>query len=412
MESEGMLRHLAFFEELGRMDENDASWRSVSAGLVVMRLVDNWIEDGATPSRVDAWGVSAVREAIAEVAETTPLRRILNGIVDIVVSSNSLDLHALIPRLMAYGQALDYESKFSLAGDVYTAVIAHAHPVDDADLVVTAHIQLAFCLRTLGEHDAAREAYAQAARVATQAGDIIGVLRARLGDAKLAITRGNMPEAESMLDETIARAREVHAGAECSNALHARAHVAGLRGQFERSIEFAYQALELATGTRDRDRILSDIATSFMYLGLFDVARDAYLVLASTAQEQYIRWMSEINLMEIAAKEGTELRFDKYRRELSNADFTPQLRVVYLLHVGRGYHLLGQAEAGIEYLERAVELASRYSFNQLVFEAEQALGDARHEKTHPPVVAPMELLESVQTVIGAISGMKQLAGMA
>ena len=65
MESEGMLRHLAFFEELGKMDETDASWRSVSAGLVVLRLVDNWIADGATKSRVDSWGVSAVREAIA-----------------------------------------------------------------------------------------------------------------------------------------------------------------------------------------------------------------------------------------------------------------------------------------------------------------------------------------------------------
>ncbi|HEY5061513.1 MAG TPA: hypothetical protein VII52_08270 [Gemmatimonadaceae bacterium] len=65
MESEGMLRHLAFFEELGTMDENDARWRSVSAGLVVLRLVDNWIADGAAKSRVDSWGVSAVREAIA-----------------------------------------------------------------------------------------------------------------------------------------------------------------------------------------------------------------------------------------------------------------------------------------------------------------------------------------------------------
>ena len=60
MDSDGMLRHLAFFEELGRMEETDGSWRSVSAGLVVMRLVDQWIADGPTASRVEAWGVSAV----------------------------------------------------------------------------------------------------------------------------------------------------------------------------------------------------------------------------------------------------------------------------------------------------------------------------------------------------------------
>ena len=408
MESAGLLRHLAFFEELGNMDETDPSWRSVGAGLVAMRLVDSWIEDGATPSRIDSWGVSAVREAIAEVPETTPLRRILSGIVDIIVSSTSIDMHALIPRLMAYGQALDYESKFALAADVYTTIIFHAHPVDDADLVVNAHIQLAFCQRTLGDHLTARETYAQAARVAQASGDMLGVLRARLGDAKLAIARGNIPEAEALLDESIARAREFNAPAECANALHERAHVAGLRGQYERSIDFAYQALELAVGQRDRDRILADIAASFMYLGLLDVARDAYLVLASTAQEQYARWNSELNLMEIAAKEGTELRFDKYRRELATAEFTPQLRVVYLLHVGRGYDILGKPEAGIGYLQRAVDLAARYSFNQLVFEAEQALAVARRRTTRQRVQPPREVPPVIQHVIGVISGMKQL----
>ena len=52
-----MLRHLAFFEELGKMDETDRSWRAVSAGLVVMRLVDQWIADGPSASRVDSWAV-------------------------------------------------------------------------------------------------------------------------------------------------------------------------------------------------------------------------------------------------------------------------------------------------------------------------------------------------------------------
>ena len=75
MDTDGGLRHLAFFEELGKMDESDASWRAVSAGLVTMRLVDRWIAVGST-CQLDSWSVSAVREAIAQVAETTPVRRI------------------------------------------------------------------------------------------------------------------------------------------------------------------------------------------------------------------------------------------------------------------------------------------------------------------------------------------------
>src|SRR4051812_345565 len=107
MESDGVLRHLAFFEELGRMDESDASWRSVSAGLVVMRLVDQWIADGPHAMRADSWSVSAVREAIAQVPETTPIKRILGSVVDAMTACESTDLHMLCPRLMAYGQSLE-----------------------------------------------------------------------------------------------------------------------------------------------------------------------------------------------------------------------------------------------------------------------------------------------------------------
>ena len=411
MESEGMLRHLAFFEELGKMDETDPTWRSVSAGLVVMRLVDNWIADGATPSRVDAWGVSSVREAIAEVPDTTPIRRMLSGVVDVVVSSTSIDMHALSPRLMAYGQTLEYDAKWALAADVYRTIVAHTHPVDDADLVVTAFIQLGFSLRTLGDLDAATVAYEQASQVALIAGDLIGVLRGRLGDARIAIARGNIPHAESILEETIARADETGLDDIRSQALQDRAHVAGLGGQYERAIRYSYGALELSRTPRNRDRILGNIATAFRYLGLLDVARDAYLVLAATAQEQYVRWVSELNLMELAAEQRVELQFDKYRRDLESADFTPALRVTYLLHVGRGYHALGDSGTGVPYLERAIEMASEHHLNQLLFQAEDALAASRNREVHVrPQLTPFSD-PTIQTVIDVIQEMRETAGV-
>jgi tetratricopeptide (TPR) repeat protein len=378
----------------------------------VLRLVDNWIAAGATKSRVDSWGVSAVREAIARVSETTPIRRMLGGIVDVIVSSTSVDLHTLCPRLMAYGQALEYDDKWSLAADVYQTIVAHAHPVEDADLVAAAYIQLAFCLRTLGDLDAAAAAYDCASRVALAAGDMIGVLRGRLGDVKVAIARGNMPQAESILEDTIASADLSGLPDIRSRALHERAYVAGLRGQHDRAIRYAYEALETSSTQRDRDRILSNIATAFQFLGLLDVARDAYLILATTAQEQYVRWTSELNLMELAAHQRAELQFDKYRRDLESADFTPLLRVTYLLHVGRGYHMLGNAESGIPYLQRAVEMAAKHGHNQLLFEAEAALDEATKRHVRSKIAAKIVVDSTVQTVIDAIQDMKQTAGIA
>lgn len=407
-----MLRHLAFFEELGKMDETDASWRSVSAGLVVMRLVDQWIEDGPSVSRIDSWAVSAVREAIAAVAETTPVRRILTSVVDVMVTSTAIDLHALSPRLMAYGQALEYESKWTLAADVYQTIVAHAHPVEDSDLAVAAHLQLAFCLRTLGDLDASAEIYTRASELALAANDLLGVLRGRLGDARIAIARGNLPEAELIVDQTIQRAEQHQLDDIRLRALGDRAQIAGLRGQHDKVIRYAYDSLQLSPAQRDRDRSLNNIATAFRYLGLSDVARDAYLVLAATAVEQYVRWSAEVNLMELAAYDGIELRFDKYRRDLESADLTPLLRVTYLLHVGRGYGALGNPDLGIPYLERAVEMATRHQYNQLLFEAEGALADAKRHAVVVTKPIPISVEPELLRVINAIHRMKETAGVA
>ena len=101
--------------------------------------------DGCAFER-DSWGVNAVREAIAEVPETTPLRRILLAIVESIVSASTVDIHAVAPRLMAYGQSLEYDARWALAADIYETVVAHADPVCDADLVVSAFLQLASLL--------------------------------------------------------------------------------------------------------------------------------------------------------------------------------------------------------------------------------------------------------------------------
>jgi tetratricopeptide (TPR) repeat protein len=393
------------------MDESDPSWRTVSAGLVVLRLVDSWTASGHANARLDAWGVSAVREAIAEVPETTPTRRMLTAIVDVIVSAQSVDMHAVSPRLMAYGQALEYDARWSLAADVYQTIVSHAHPVEDADLVVSAFIQLAFTLRTLSDYDGAAVAYEHASRVALAAGDLIGVLRGRLGDAKIAMARGNNPQADSILEETIERAT-VHGFDDIrSRALGDRAFLAGASKRHDRAICFSYAALELTKNPRDRDRILINIATGFRYLGLLDVARDAYLVLATTGQEQYLRWLAEINLMEVAAEQHVELHFDKYRRDLDSADFTPVLRVTYLLHVGRGYHMLGNPGAGIPYLESALAMAESHKLNQLSFEVEDSLHSARRGGSMRRREAPAVVVEPVQDVVDAIQDLKLLAGV-
>lgn len=369
-------RHLPFFAELAALDDRDPAWRSVSAGLVVLRLVDAWIEEGRTAVVADGWGVRSVEAAIEEMPSGLPARAILHSVVEAVKTSGPGDMHAIAPRLMAYARSLDLDARWTLAADVYESVIAHAHPTEDADVVVHAQIRAGHCLRNLGELDGAAARFVTATEIADRAGDMVGMLRAQIGIAKIAIARGNLPHAEEILDSTASTARD-HALTDVrALALHDRADIAHMRGNYELAIRLAYEALNHSEDPPNRDRLLSDIAGSFYMLGVRSAARDAYLILEATAQEQYQRWVASINLMQIAAEEGSTTVFERYRRNLGSAALPPDLRVQVLIHVGECYETLGESELACASLSEARDLASRFGFNRLSFVAEERLAQA------------------------------------
>lgn len=371
------LKHLAFFEELASLDESDAGWRSVSAGLVVLRLIDAWIEDGPDVVLGDAWGMRAVRSAIEEIPSGTPIRVILGGIVDALERSDPNDTHAVAPRLIAYARALEFDARWSLAADVYRAVIAHAHPIEDSDFAIDAHVQLGVCLRQLGELDPAEGAYRTAGQIAAATGDLVGVVRARVGEGKVALARGNLPRAERLFDDAIEEARGPAMRGVRVAARQDRAHVAALRGDYEFTIKLAYEALEEAELPAERDRILADIGAAFNDLGVYSAASDAFLVLSVTAQEQYVRWAASLNLLEIAQKTGIQTQFERYRRDLANAELPPNYQVHYDLFVGQGLIQFGQPEEGMATIERALAKATAHGFHQMVFEIETVLEAVR-----------------------------------
>ena len=97
-------RHLPFFAELASLEDGDAGWRSISAGLVVLRLVDAWMAEGAAAVAADGWGVRSVEAAIEEMPAGVPARAVLRSVVDAVQTSTTSDMHAIAPRLMAYAK--------------------------------------------------------------------------------------------------------------------------------------------------------------------------------------------------------------------------------------------------------------------------------------------------------------------
>lgn len=374
-EHDEALRHLAFFEAIASREEHTAEWRSATAGLVTLRLLDRWLEEGPSAAASGGWAARAVEGAIDQMDEGSPIPSILRSILSAMQDSPVADVHDVLPRLLAYAQALEYDAKWAMAVDVYNAVISNSHPTQESDSATAAHLRRGVCLRTLGRFPEAAEAFAAASAIASEAGDLVAVLRARIGDAKIAVARGNLPGAEKVLDEAIVRASELGVAAIRSEALHDRAMVAGLRGRPDLAVEFAHKALHESESQIARDRILNDIGTAFHMLGLRSVARDAFLVLSATAEQQYMRWMATLSLLGIAAEDGSEPIFEQYKSEVRISELPPDLETEYYIRLGRGYRHLNHDDLGQIALAKAVELAEHYGFATLLFEAETAMSE-------------------------------------
>src|ERR1700682_2750637 len=134
-----MIRHQIYFDTLGSMREDSASWRSVFAGLSVLRLVDAYDATGPTSSPANWAQLHAVRTAIEEMSDGDPVRGVLTCVLEEITTRSKVD-DTVCAALLGYGQALDYEASWGLATDVFSAVAQLARPERNARLAVEAHV--------------------------------------------------------------------------------------------------------------------------------------------------------------------------------------------------------------------------------------------------------------------------------
>ena len=376
----------------------------MTAGLGVLRLVDDWMSEGAVTRLRARPAVLAVEQ----VELGRPARTVLQGIVNLLTAAETPSLDLLTPRLFAYGRSLELDGRYALAADVYETVAGYANPVEHADLTIDTHMRLGYCLRVLGRFDEASIAYGAAKQLSAMSGDTVKALRGRVADANLALARGNLPAAAAILEETIQAAEGDALHDVRMIALHDRAVVAFHAGTVEDAVRLAFQSLEGTRAPMARDRLLSDIAAMWVELGVRAAARDAFLILLATAQEQYTRWLATVNLMELAALDGIEVAFEQYRRELATVALPADLAASSQLVAGQGYLLLGRATAARRALTRAAELAEQHQLHRISFETEQALEELERGERRA-ARASMDPPESLREIASTLTTMRELA---
>jgi hypothetical protein len=406
-----MLKHAVYFDLLGSLDENAPERRSTLAGLLVLRLVDWRLDDGASHEAAAWASVESIRRVLLEVSEGDPIRATLLNLLD-TASVEKLDPVEVGRALMSYGRALNFTSRWALAADVFETVDKVAAPRLVPRLSIAANIALGAASRRAGGWDASAHAYSRAMHIAHAVGDEAALLQIDVGIANTDITRGNLPGAESLLDNVIERARSAGFDAVLGMALHSRVTVAHQRGLFADAVRLGYNALEVTTDRTARDAILGDLAAAFGGLGMHDAARDGYMIVAVTSQSQWARWQATLNLMELAAMDGQESLFDEYVRELEQAPLPPRLRAYYLLFMGNGQRAFGRHAAAESSLAGGFEFATRNQLHQIAHEASNAIAALQSRQTvslpatttdaSPPAAA-------VAGVAAALSGLRHAA---
>jgi tetratricopeptide (TPR) repeat protein len=405
-----MIRHQIYFDTLGSMREDSASWRAVFAGLSVLRLVDTYSPAEPATTPVNWAQLHAVRTAIEQMSEGDAVRGVLTCVLEELSTRSKVD-DTVCAALMGYGRALDYDASWGLATDVFTTVVQLARPERNARLAVEASTAVGGAARRNGDWETSARAYSQAAYIADTLGDRAGVLTVQIGIANTYMAKGNLPQAQVILDDVLVQARDQELLEVQGFALHSRASLAQRQGHNDEGVKLAYEALNLTKNPAERDLVLEDIAAMFTELGLHAAARDAHLILTATAQSRLARGSATVNLMELASLDGMRQAFEGYARELATSPLSPWTRAHYLLFLGEGFGRFGDFEPAEEALNEAVAFAEANEIYQVSFKAQSALTGLRSRErsittfTPPPAWVPTE----VECVVRALSDLRKTA---
>jgi len=366
-----MIKHHAFFEALGALgDEKSPDWKSVFAGLSVLRLLDRVAElrESNTPPGTHEFDPS--RRCVESVSEGDPVRAILSRILDRLAQTSVLESETG-RDLIAYGRALDLTAKWPLAVDVFQTVAETFSSRTDAALIIEASTLMGAAARNTGDWKESERAYTRAEHLAESIGDKAGSLTAQIGLANSEMFRGNLQNADESLGRIITEASALQLVKVEATALHDRATAAHLKGEYERGIRLAYRSLELTTNQTSRERLLADIAAGYAELGMTEAARHAFSVVAITSPHQWVRWQSMLNLLSLAIDEGDQSSFDKHVHELDTVAFDPRLKTYFLFYKARGARRFNKSDSDSLFLQ-AQQFAEQNKLHQLAFEIETA----------------------------------------
>jgi tetratricopeptide (TPR) repeat protein len=393
--------HDAFFKRLGEAAPGTPHWRAVSAGLVTVRLVERCATRKDPLTRMPEFReLLAVRRAIRALDEG-PIQLALSDVIDAISADGSSTTQELVGALNVYGHQLEADGEWRLASDVFGLVVTCATAREDQAPIPDAYFHVGLCRRKLGDLEGAHISYQAGRQVAEAIEDRAGVLKLDIGEARIAIERGNYPEAEERLDAIIAAAQAAEIPEVEARALHDRGLVAKKRERIEAAMRYYFDALRRYETLEYQQRAMHDIAQVLLEIGARADAQRGFEVLFETALQQETKWAAAINLLDVAACENDWALFEAWRTQTASVALPPELNVYFKVVLGDGYRRFAKPLLAIDAYEEASLLAVKAGLHEFVARAEEgrkAVREVPARMTAPATPLPSALSEVVAGV--------------
>ena len=412
-----VLQYAPFLERARAEHERqrDSSARSALGAYLVFRLLDRLLvgPEARVQEEGFLWQLDAVRRHLRELPPESPESAHLHGIIDAIPAGDQ-PLGTLRLSLMAYAYFLEHEGRLEESLQALEAALrTYGGTVPVTDFASSA-LFAARINRLLARWTEATNCYGAAEAAADVAGDMVLVLRARLGKGAVQRGLGNLPLARASAEGVIQAAsradlREVQAMA--WSDLGAICSIEGKQLEF---VQANYRAFLLTDDLLQRMRVLADLGIGLKELGALEAARLAFEIVVKSRTSFLVRTNAVLELMELEAASGNRMAFERRRAEAEKVRerMPPSMRVDMHHKAGLGLARFGQVSRGRQLLTEGLELSERHGLNAWYFRCEKALASLAEEDTPEPEVATPQEQDQLPAVRAVAIGLREYAASA
>jgi tetratricopeptide (TPR) repeat protein len=397
---------------LERERERDASARLALGGYVVARLVERLLtcDDSAESHQALGWQIEAVRRHVRELPPDLPETAHLRGITD-AVPTDGRPLAELRLSIMAYAYFLEHEARLEEAlQTLVLAVRTYGERVPPSDFATTA-LFAGRLNRLLARWSVATGCYAAAENAAEAIGDLVIVLRSRLGRAQVFRGQGNLPLARSTAEEVaraagVAGLREVEAMAytDVGSAL-------SNEGRGDEAVRAIYQAFLLSEDAAQRMRVLGDLGVVLREIGAYEAVRLAFDIVVASKAGFLVRTNALLELMELESALGNRMAFERRRAEVGRLRerMPPSMLADYHFKLGIGLARFGQFARARRVLTAGLNLSEAQRINAWYFRFQKVLANLSECEIREPEHVPLTSLNGSPVVQEVAVGLRDYA---